>query len=45
MIHKSFGSGTVVSITSKDLEIKFEGGIIRKFDTDILYNNSLISKR
>ncbi|MCB2292445.1 hypothetical protein LGK95_02680 [Clostridium algoriphilum] len=45
VIHKSFGSGTVISITSKDLEIKFEGGIIRKFDTDILYNNSLISKR
>ena len=44
VLHKSFGSGVVVSITSKDLEIKFEGEVIRKFDTDILYNNSLISK-
>jgi len=45
VLHKSFGSGNVVSITSKDLEIKFEGGVVRKFDTDILYNNSLISKK
>ena len=44
VLHKSFGSGVVVSITSKDLEIKFEGEVIRKFDTNILYNNSLISK-
>ncbi|MBU3181133.1 hypothetical protein KPL38_08215 [Clostridium psychrophilum] len=45
VLHKSFGSGVVVSITSKDLEIKFEGDVTRKFDTDILYNNALISKK
>ena len=44
VLHKSFGSGTVVAITGKDLDLKFEGGIIRKFDADVLYNNSLISK-
>jgi len=44
VLHKSFGHGTVISITDKDLEIKFEGDIIRKFDTNVLYNNSLISK-
>ncbi|WAG65014.1 ATP-dependent helicase [Clostridium estertheticum] len=44
VVHKSFGSGTVISINDKDLEIKFEGDIIRKFDTSVLYNNSLISK-
>ncbi|WP_309245457.1 3'-5' exonuclease [Clostridium estertheticum] len=44
VIHKSFGSGTVISINDKDLEIKFEGDITRKFDTSVLYNNSLISK-
>jgi len=44
VVHKSFGTGVVVSITTKDLELKFEGDITRKFDTNILYNNSLISK-
>ena len=44
ILHKSFGRGKVISITSKDLDLKFEGGIIRKFDTDVLYNNCLISK-
>jgi len=44
VLHKSFGSGIVMTITDKDLEIKFEGDIIRKFDTNVLYNNSLISK-
>jgi len=44
ILHKSFGTGKVISITSKDLELKFEGGIIRKFDAGVLYNNSLISK-
>jgi DNA helicase-2/ATP-dependent DNA helicase PcrA len=44
VLHKSFGKGKVISITSKDLDLKFEGGIIRKFDTCVLYNNSLISK-
>ncbi|HEY8889894.1 MAG TPA: ATP-dependent helicase [Clostridium sp.] len=44
VLHKSFGSGIVMSITDKDLEIKFEGDIIRKFDTNVLYNNSLITK-
>ena len=44
VLHKSFGKGKVISITSKDLDLKFEGGIIRKFDTNVLYNNSLISK-
>ena len=44
VLHKSFGSGVVIAITSKELEIKFDGEIIRKFDTSILYNNSLISK-
>ena len=44
VLHKSFGMGKVISITSKDLDLKFDGGIVRKFDADILYNNSLISK-
>ena len=44
VLHKSFGKGKVISITSKDLDLKFEGGITRKFDTNVLYNNSLISK-
>ena len=44
VLHKSFGKGKVISITSKDLDLKFEGGITRKFDTAVLYNNSLISK-
>ncbi|MBU3090598.1 ATP-dependent helicase [Clostridium sp. CF011] len=44
VMHKSFGSGVVIAITSKELEIKFEGEIIRKFDVNVLYNNSLISK-
>ena len=44
VLHKSFGKGRVISITSKDLDLKFEGGITRKFDTNVLYNNSLISK-
>ncbi|MCB2291289.1 ATP-dependent helicase [Clostridium sp. CS001] len=44
VIHKSFGKGKVISITSKDLDLSFEGGITRKFDTNVLYNNSLISK-
>ncbi|WP_312887193.1 ATP-dependent helicase [Clostridium lacusfryxellense] len=44
VIHKSFGNGVVVSITIKELEIRFEGEVTRKFDTNILYNNSLISK-
>ncbi|MGH4118706.1 ATP-dependent helicase [Clostridium sp.] len=44
VLHKSFGKGKVISITNNDLELKFEGGIIRKFDAKVLYNNSLISK-
>jgi len=44
VVHKSFGRGVVVSISSMDIEIKFEDGITRKFDTHILYNNSLILK-
>ncbi len=44
ILHKSFGRGKVISITSKDLDLKFEGGITRKFDAAVLYNNSLISK-
>ncbi|MBZ9688381.1 ATP-binding domain-containing protein [Clostridium estertheticum] len=44
LLHKSFGKGKVISITSKDLDLKFEGGITRKFDAAVLYNNSLISK-
>ena len=44
ILHKSFGKGKVIAITSKDLDLKFEGGITRKFDTNVLYNNSLISK-
>ena len=44
VLHKSFGMGKVISITSKDLDLKFEGGITRKFDVEVLYNNSLISK-
>ncbi|MBZ9608688.1 ATP-dependent helicase [Clostridium estertheticum] len=44
VIHKSFGSGVVIAITSKELEIKFGGEVIRKFDVNVLYNNSLISK-
>ena len=44
VLHKSFGRGKVISITSKDLDLKFEGGITRKFDAGVLYNNSLISK-
>jgi len=44
VLHKSFGKGKVISITSKDLDLKFEGGITRKFDVEVLYNNSLISK-
>jgi len=44
VLHKSFGRGKVISITSKDLDLKFEGGITRKFDAEVLYNNSLISK-
>jgi DNA helicase-2/ATP-dependent DNA helicase PcrA len=44
ILHKSFGKGKVISITNKDLDLKFEGGIVRKFDTSVLYNNSLISK-
>lgn len=44
VLHKSFGKGKVIAITSKDLDLKFEGGITRKFDTNVLYNNSLISK-
>ncbi|MGV8979806.1 ATP-dependent helicase [Clostridium sp.] len=44
ILHKSFGTGKVISINSKDLELKFEGGIIRKFDATVLYNNALISK-
>ena len=44
ILHKSFGKGKVIAITSKDLDLKFDGGIIRKFDTNVLYNNSLISK-
>jgi DNA helicase-2/ATP-dependent DNA helicase PcrA len=44
ILHKSFGRGKVISITSKDLDLQFDGGIIRKFDTNVLYNNALISK-
>ena len=44
LLHKSFGRGKVIAITSKNLELKFEGEIIRKFDAEVLYNNSLISK-
>ncbi|MGH4121697.1 MAG: ATP-dependent helicase [Clostridium sp.] len=44
ILHKNFGRGKVISITSKDLDLKFEGGITRKFDATVLYNNSLISK-
>lgn len=44
VLHKSFGKGKVISITSKDLDLSFEGGITRKFDVNVLYNNSLISK-
>jgi len=44
VLHKSFGMGKVISITSKDLDLRFEGGVTRKFDTLVLYNNSLISK-
>ncbi|MFT5871645.1 MAG: DNA helicase-2/ATP-dependent DNA helicase PcrA [Clostridium sp.] len=44
VLHKSFGRGKVISITSKDLNLKFEGGITRKFDAEVLYNNALISK-
>jgi len=44
VLHKSFGRGKVISITNKDLDLKFEGGITRKFDAEVLYNNSLISK-
>lgn len=44
IFHKSFGRGKVISITSKDLDLKFDGGITRKFDTNVLFNNSLISK-
>jgi len=44
VLHKSFGSGKVVSITRNDLQIVFNGEIVRKFDTNVLFNNSLISK-
>jgi DNA helicase-2/ATP-dependent DNA helicase PcrA len=44
ILHKSFGTGKVISITSKDINLEFEGGIIRKFDAEVLYNNALISK-
>ncbi|MBU3189453.1 ATP-dependent helicase [Clostridium bowmanii] len=44
ILHKNFGAGKVISITSKDLNLEFEGGIIRKFDAEVLYNNALISK-
>lgn len=44
ILHKSFGKGKVVSITSKDIDLKFEGGMVRKFDTGIVYSNCLISK-
>ena len=44
VLHKSFGRGKVIAITSKDLDLKFDGGIVRKFDAEVLYNNSLISK-
>ncbi|MGH4121694.1 MAG: hypothetical protein ACREV6_01955 [Clostridium sp.] len=44
ILHKNFGRGKVISITNKDLDLKFEGGITRKFDATVLYNNSLISK-
>lgn len=44
ILHKSFGTGKVISITSKDLNLEFEGGVIRKFDAEVLYNNALISK-
>ncbi|WP_253200634.1 ATP-dependent helicase [Clostridium sp. CF012] len=44
VLHKSFGMGKVISITSKDLDLRFEGGVTRKFDAAVLYNNSLISK-
>ncbi|MGK0467950.1 ATP-dependent helicase [Clostridium sp.] len=42
--HKSFGEGKIIAITSKQLALKFDGGIVRKFDANVLYNNSLISK-
>ncbi|MBK5240115.1 MAG: ATP-dependent helicase [Clostridium sp.] len=44
VLHKSFGKGKVISITNNDLVLQFDGGIIRKFDAKVLYNNSLISK-
>lgn len=42
--HNSFGEGEIIAITSKHLALKFDGGIVRKFDANVLYNNSLISK-
>ncbi len=44
VLHKSFGEGNVLAITSSHLALKFHGGIVRKFDANVLYNNSLISK-
>lgn len=44
IVHKSFGKGKVISITSSDIDLRFEGGITRKFDANVLYNNALISK-
>ncbi|MGH4139829.1 ATP-dependent helicase [Clostridium sp.] len=44
ILHKNFGTGKVISITNRDINLEFEGGIIRKFDAEVLYNNALISK-
>jgi DNA helicase-2/ATP-dependent DNA helicase PcrA len=42
--HKSFGSGKVIYIDDKNIDIEFDSGIQRKFDAVITYNNNLITK-
>lgn len=41
--HKSFGAGIIKNIDMNNIEIKFEDGEVRKFDSLVVYNNGLIT--
>lgn len=44
VIHNTFGEGEVININNKEIDIKFNDDIIRKFDIYVVYNNRLLKK-
>jgi DNA helicase-2/ATP-dependent DNA helicase PcrA len=44
VLHNTFGEGEVININNKEIDIKFNEDIIRKFDIFVVYNNRLLKK-